>query len=124
MLPQVHIKRNWAARDVLAASYSPHVGCTCTARLLAATRRPRVHPVGSAAVTDVRVRIAAPFRPHPSFDVGVECEAEDLPLLADLERVNLAGGDEAEHRGSADAQQICCLLDRIDKLSRLPGRPF
>src|SRR6266851_3090613 len=47
------------------------------------------------------------------LDIAVDRVAGDLPPLADLERVDLAGGDEVEHEGPAYAEQVRCFFYRV-----------
>jgi hypothetical protein len=50
-------------------------------------------------------------------DVAVDRVTGDLPEPADLERVDLAYGEQVEHEGPAYAEQSCRFLDGVQDLS-------
>ena len=45
------------------------------------------------------------------LDIAIEGVRSDLPAPADLERVDLARGEQMEHEGPANAEQVCRFLD-------------
>lgn len=49
------------------------------------------------------------------IDVIAESAMEDLPQIADLDGLDLTGGDEAEHVRPADVRQTRGLRDRVQK---------
>jgi hypothetical protein len=56
------------------------------------------------------LRSGALLRAQP-VDVALDGVTGDLPASADLERVDLAGGEQTEHEGAADAEQARRFLD-------------
>ncbi len=60
-------------------------------------------------------------------DVAVQRVMRDLPQSADLDGFDLAGGEEAEHEGPANAEEISGFLHGVQELSgpsaRCPGSP-
>lgn len=77
-----------------------------TASLITATSHRSVGIAGSGIPDLVRGLLDSEM-----VQVAVDRVAVDFATTADFEGVDLTGGDELEHEGTADAQDVGCFLD-------------